>query len=104
MCLRSVLQSPEECAAIKAKVKKFIADRNTREGATRSGSGYAGAPPTPAFEIPGEDNVAAPGKTSGQDGVENQDLTFRIVSDSYLWLVVDVKIRIKLLLFRRVGS
>ena len=51
MCLSSVLQSPEECAAIKEKVKKFIADRNARECATRSGLGDVGAPSTAATEM-----------------------------------------------------
>ena len=63
MCWKYVLQTPGECTAIKEKVKKFIAARNAREGATKSGSGDAGIPSTPAAEIPGED--------AGHDGVEN---------------------------------
>lgn len=71
MCWKFVLQTPEECATIKEKVKKFIAARNAQEGATGSGSGDVGAPSTPAAEILGKDDMGTPGKNAGQDGVEN---------------------------------
>lgn len=71
MCFRSVLQSPEECATIKEKVKKFIVDQNAWEGVTGSGLDDVGAPSTAAIEILGEDDMAALGKNVGQDGVVN---------------------------------
>ena len=52
MFLNPVLQSVEECAVIKEKVKKYVAKWNACEGAAGSGSGDADAPSTPATEIP----------------------------------------------------
>jgi hypothetical protein len=46
------MQSVEECVAIKEKVRKYIAERNAREGATGSGSGDAGTLSTPTAENP----------------------------------------------------
>ena len=68
------LQTIKECAAIKEKVKKFIADRNTKEGAAGSGSCDADASSTPgggAAKIPGEDGASAPDEDAGQDRVDN---------------------------------
>jgi hypothetical protein len=56
------LQSSEECAAIKEKVKKYIAERNARKGVASSSSGDADVPSTPATKVPAED--------AAQDGVE----------------------------------
>ena len=36
---------------IKEKVKKYITEQNTREGAAGSGSSDTEAPPTPAAEV-----------------------------------------------------
>ena len=58
-----VVHSIEECAVIKEKVKKYIAEQNARVGTARSGSGDTEAPPTPTNEAP-EDNAA-------QNGVDN---------------------------------
>jgi hypothetical protein len=48
---KPILQSIEECTAIKAKVKKYIAKRNACKGAIDSSSGDADAPSTPATKI-----------------------------------------------------
>ena len=65
------VQFVEECAAIKEKVKKYIAERNARKGAARSGSSDTEAPSTPAAEVPGGDNTGAPGDNTAQDAVDN---------------------------------
>lgn len=66
-----VSQSDEECAAIKEKAKKYIAERNARETAAGSGPGDTEAPPTPATEILTEENTGAPGEDAARDGVDN---------------------------------
>ena len=79
---RNVLQTPEECAAIMAKVKKFIADRNAKEGAVGSGSsgvnasstpdaGATGTPGEETADTPGEEAIGTPGEHVNQEGVEN---------------------------------
>ena len=65
------LQTLEECAAIKEKVKKFITERKAWESVSGSGSSDADALPTPTTETLGEDNVGAPCENIGQDGVEH---------------------------------
>ena len=69
--LAHVLLSIEECAVIKEKVKKYIAERNAREGTARSGYGDTEAPPTPATEVLDCDNTGAPRENAAQDGVDN---------------------------------
>jgi hypothetical protein len=65
------MQSVEECAAIKEKVKKYIVERNARECAAGSGSGNADAPSTPVTEIPAEQGTGTPSEDAAQDGVHN---------------------------------
>ena len=65
-----VMQSVENHAAIKEKVKKYIAERNAREGVAGSGSGDTEAPPTSAVEIPRDDNSGTPRDNAAQDGVD----------------------------------
>ena len=67
-----VMQSVKECAEIKEKVKKYIAERNACEGATGSSSGDTEAPPTPAAEVLGDDNTGAPRENVARDGVDNR--------------------------------
>ena len=57
--------------AIKEKVKKFIAERNAREGAAGSGSGDMNTPSTSATATPTEEGTGGPGEGVAQDGVEN---------------------------------
>ena len=52
-------------------MKKFIATRNAREGATESGLGDAGTPSTPTIEIPSKDGTGTLGEDVAQDGVGN---------------------------------
>lgn len=70
-CLKFVLQSTEECTAIKEKVKKFIAEWNAHEGAAGSGSSDADMPSTPAAEIPAGEGTGGPSEDAAQDGVAN---------------------------------
>ena len=71
LCLKPILQSIEECAAIKEKVKKFITEWNAREGTAGSGSGDMNTPLTPSTETPAEEGTGGPGEGVAQDGVEN---------------------------------
>ena len=71
--LACVLQSVEECAAIKEKVKKYIAERNALEGMAGSGSGYTEAPPTLAAEVPDGENAGTPKENMARDGVDNKE-------------------------------
>ena len=66
------MQSIKECATIKEKVKKYIAEWNAREGAAGSSSGDTEALPTPAAEVLGDDNTGAPGENAARDGVDNR--------------------------------
>ena len=74
MPLNPTLQSIEECAAIKEKVKKYIAERNAREGSTGSGSGDTAALSTPVTTTLSHDGIGAPTEDATQDGVDNYDL------------------------------
>ena len=56
---------------IKEKVKKYIAELNAHEGAAGSGSGDTKAPLTLAAEVPGDNNMGAPGGNAAQDGLDN---------------------------------
>ena len=56
---------------IKEKVKKYIAEQNARVGTARSGSGDTEVQPTLAAEVPGDNNMGAPGDNAAQDGVDN---------------------------------
>ena len=69
--MKPILQSIEECTAIKEKVKRFIAEWNVHEGAAGSGSGDADVPLTPAIEVPAEDGTGAAGASAAQEGVDN---------------------------------
>ena len=60
MSLKPTLQSIEECAAIKEKVKKCIAEWNAHEGATGSDSGKTATPSTPVTETLANDGTGAP--------------------------------------------
>ena len=71
LCLKPILQSTEECAAIKEKVKKFIVVQNACEGMAGSGSDDADKPSTPATDTPAEEGTGGPGKGVAQDGVEH---------------------------------
>ena len=51
-------------------MKKYIAERNAREGVAGSGSGDADAPSTPATEVPTEEGLGALDENAAQDGVE----------------------------------
>ena len=62
MPLKPTLQSIEECAAIKEKVKKYNAERNAHEGAAGSGSGETVAPLTPVTETQADDGTGTPTK------------------------------------------
>ena len=57
--------------AIKEKVKKFIAERNTWEVASGSKSTDADAPPTLATKTLGQDNIGASSKNVRQEGVDH---------------------------------
>ena len=59
------VQFTEECTVIQERVKKYIAERNTREGVTGSGSGYMEAPTTATTEVPVSDNSGAPTDNAG---------------------------------------
>ena len=52
-------------------MKKYIAERNAREGAAGSGSGDIEASSTPATENPDDDNTGTPEENVAQDGVDN---------------------------------
>jgi hypothetical protein len=65
------LQTPEECAVIKEKVKKFIAKRNAREVVSGGRSGDADALPTPVTKTPSEDNAGTLSENIRHDGVEH---------------------------------
>jgi hypothetical protein len=56
---KSILQSIEECAAIKEKVKRYITERNAHEGATGSGSTDTETLPTPATGVPVGESAGA---------------------------------------------
>ena len=56
---------------IKETVKKYIAERNAREGVAGSGSGNTEAPLSPVAEVPGDNNMGAPRGNAAQDGVDN---------------------------------
>ena len=71
MCLKPILQSTKECAAIKEKMKRFIAEQNAHVGACDSRSSDADAPSTPAIEIPTGDGTGAPSEDTAQDRVAN---------------------------------
>ena len=74
MPLKPALQSIEECAAIKEKVKRYIAEQNAREGAAGSSSGEMAASSTPVIETLADDGTGAPTEDAAQDGVDNLDL------------------------------
>jgi hypothetical protein len=61
----------EECAAIKEKVKRYIAERNAREGVAGSGSGDTEAPPTPAAKVLVGESTSAGVQDVARDGVDN---------------------------------
>jgi hypothetical protein len=62
------LHTTEECNAIKEKLKRFVAARNGREGASGSGLGDSNASPAPGT---GEEATDTPGKNADQEAVEN---------------------------------
>lgn len=57
--------------AIKEKVKQYIAEPNAHEGGAESGFGDAATPSIPTAEVPGGENMGAPGLNVGQDGVDD---------------------------------
>jgi hypothetical protein len=61
----------EECAAIKEKVKRYIAERNAREGVAGSGSGDTEAPPAPATKVLVGESTGAGVQDVARDGVDN---------------------------------
>ena len=62
MPLKPTLQSIEECATIKEKVKKYIAEWNAREGVAGSGSGETAMLLTPVTETQADDGTGTPTK------------------------------------------
>jgi len=68
---KPILQSIEECEAIKEKVKRYIIERNAHEGAAGSGFGDIEAPPTPIAEVPVGESTGAVGQDAAQDVVDN---------------------------------
>lgn len=65
------MQSTEERMAIWEKVKRYIAERNAREGAARSGSNDVETLVTPATEVPIGDDSSALANRAAQDVVDN---------------------------------
>ena len=53
------------------KVKKYIAERNAREGTTGSSSGDTEASPATTTKVPVDDNSSAPADKVAQDMVDN---------------------------------
>ena len=71
MPLKPTLQSIEECAAIKEKVKKYITERNAHEGAAGSSSAETAAPSTPVTETLVDHGTGTSTEDAAQDGIDN---------------------------------